>query len=428
MSANPTTDTVGRHRRTQFAVVLFCAFLNMLDGYDVLVMGFAMPHLPQDFASNTQKGYLVSAALAGMAVGAMGLARFADLYGRRRLLLAGLAVNTLGLAASALSVNFEALLVTRFVTGIAIGMISVVIVVLGQESAPENRRSIALGIVMIGYPVGTMLAGFAGAGLITWVGGAWQGMFWVGAVLGALSLVVTAAFLRESPAFLARRAVGQSEHETVSRRENSLLRQALRTRTVLLAGGYSMLTAAYYFVGTWTPQLIKNASGDAGSGALAGIMIGLGAVIGGTAFGAVGLKFAGARIAAATSLVAAVAIALFAMTLRGPLALTMATVLGAAIYAALTGYTATSTAVYPVLARAKGYGAMMGVGRAGAILSPIVAGYALSVSTPRTMYLAVIVPLTVAAVTAAALSRIRRVDDDAAVAAPAPGASLVGES
>ncbi|MFI9637096.1 MFS transporter [Nocardia sp. NPDC051929] len=422
MSSHPTPVTAGRDRRSQFAVVLFCAFLNMLDGYDVLVMGFAMPHLPDGFASNAQKGYLVSAALAGMAVGAIGLARFADIYGRRRVLLVGLAVNTLGLAASALSTNFESLLVTRFVTGIAIGMISVVIVVLGQESAPENRRSIALGIVMIGYPVGTMLAGFAGAGLITWVGGAWQGMFWVGAVLGALSLVVTAVFLRESPDFLARRAAAPREREIVFPRANSLLGHALRTRTVLLAGGYSMLTAAYYFVGTWTPQLIKNASGDAGSGALAGIMIGLGAVIGGTAFGAVGLRFAGARIAAVTSLVAAVAIAVFAVTLRGPLALTTATVLGAAIYAALTGYTATSTAVYPVLARAKGYGAMMGVGRAGAILSPIVAGYALSVLTPRTMYLAVIVPLIIAAVTAVALSRVRRVGD-AAVGVPVPGAS-----
>ncbi|WP_228835102.1 hypothetical protein [Nocardia abscessus] len=82
---------------------------------------------------------------------------------------------------------------------------------------------------------------------------------------------------------------------------------------------------------------------------------------------------AGARIAAVTALVAAVAIALFAVTLRGPIALTTAAVLGAAIYAALTGSAATSTAVYPVLARAKGYGAMMGVGRAGAILSPIIA-------------------------------------------------------
>jgi uncharacterized protein (DUF58 family) len=51
---------------------------------------------------------------------------------------------------------------------------------------------------------------------------------------------------------------------------------------------------------------------------------------------------------------------------------------------------------------------MMGVARGGAILSPIIAGYALSVMTPRTMYLAVIVPLVLAAVVATALMRVTR--------------------
>ncbi len=397
-------------RPYQIATVFFCMFLNMLDGYDVLVMGFAMPHLPEGFATNPQKGYLISAALAGMAVGAIGLARFADVFGRRRVLLAGLAVNTVGLAASALSSGFETLLVTRFVTGIAIGTISVVIVVLGQEVAPPHRRSVALGLVMIGYPLGTMLAGFAGAGLVSVAGGAWQGMFWIGAVLGTLSFVVTAAFLRESEDFLARKGAKEKSDRSAAEPQVQvrLLSRKLRTRTVFLVFGYSMLTAAYYFVGTWTPQLIKDASGDAGSGAFAGIMIGFGAVVGGSLFGAFGLRFPGARIAVVTSLVSAAAIAAFAVTLQGPFALAMAGLLGGGTFAAMSGYTSTSTAVYPVLARAKGYGAMMGIARGGAILSPIVAGYALSMLTPRAMYLAVIVPLVFAALAAIALTRITR--------------------
>ncbi len=182
-----------------------------------------------------------------------------------------------------------------------------------------------------------------------------------------------------------------------------------------------MLTAGYYFVSTWTPQLIKATSGDAGSGALAGIMIGVGSVVGASLFGAFGLRFPGARIAFATSLVSAVAIAAFAVTLQGPFALAMAALLGGGIFAGLSGYTSTSTAVYPVLARAKGYGAMMGIGRAGAILSPIVAGYALSVMTPRAMYLAVIVPLLLAALVAVALMRVTRaVEADASHAEAHP--------
>ncbi|GAA3131141.1 hypothetical protein GCM10020255_004920 [Rhodococcus baikonurensis] len=56
--------------------------LYLLDGYDIFVMGYALPHLPDGFATPAQKGYLISAALVGMGLGAF-LGRFADVYGRR---------------------------------------------------------------------------------------------------------------------------------------------------------------------------------------------------------------------------------------------------------------------------------------------------------------------------------------------------------
>ena len=64
---------------------------------------------------------------------------------------------------------------------------------------------------------------------------------------------------------------------------------------------------------------------------------------------------------------------------------------------------------------------MGSIGRAGAILSPIVAGYALSVMTPRVMNLAVIVPLLLAALVAVALMRVTRaVEADASHAEAHP--------
>ncbi|MGY0499341.1 MFS transporter [Nocardia sp. FBN12] len=387
-------------RSYQVVIVALCTVLNMIDGYDLLVVGFTLPHLPEGFATNPQKGYLLSAALAGMAIGAIGLARFADVFGRRRVLIAGLAVNTIGLAGSALSTGFATLLVSRLVTGAAIGTISVVIIVLGQEVVSQNRRSLALGVIMIGSPIGTMLAGFASAGLMSMAGGAWQGLFWIGAAAGCLSLVLTAVLLRESTDFV------QTTSETHV--DVRLLGPDLRYRTLLLASGYSMIAAAYYFIGTWTPQLISDVSGSTDSGAFAGIMVGVGQVIGGCVYGALGVRVLGARIAAAAAVIASVAVAAFAVALDGPVAQWLAAILGGTVFAALTGYVATSTAVYPLRARAKGYGAMLGVGRGGAIMAPVVAGYALNVVDARAMYLAVTVPLMIAALAAMALTRVAR--------------------
>ncbi|MFT3660750.1 MAG: MFS transporter [Gordonia sp. (in: high G+C Gram-positive bacteria)] len=136
MSAPAAQTAKPRLRPYQLVSLLLCMVLNMLDGYDIFIMAFAGPHLPEGFAGDRMLGWLISAALAGQAVGALGMARFADVIGRRRLLLIALTVNTAGLVFSALSVDAWMLLGCRFVTGIAVGMITVVAVVLGQELAP----------------------------------------------------------------------------------------------------------------------------------------------------------------------------------------------------------------------------------------------------------------------------------------------------
>lgn len=56
-------------RPYQWLIVVLCMFCNMLDGFDFFAMGFVLPHLPADFAAPSEKGYLISAGLLGMARG-----------------------------------------------------------------------------------------------------------------------------------------------------------------------------------------------------------------------------------------------------------------------------------------------------------------------------------------------------------------------
>jgi len=51
---------------------------------------------------------------------------------------------------------------------------------------------------------------------------------------------------------------------------------------------------------------------------------------------------------------------------------------------------------------------MYGAGRVGAIATPILAGYALNVMSPQAIYLAVVVPLTIAALACVAMFVISR--------------------
>ncbi|MFJ6263379.1 MFS transporter [Rhodococcus erythropolis] len=418
-------------RPFQFGVVMLCMLLNMLDGYDIFVMGFALPHLPEGFASASEKGYLISAALVGMGVGAMLIARVADIFGRRLTLLVALVVNTISLVASAKAHNYETLLVGRFVTGVAIGTISVVVVVLLQEIAPPSRRNLAIGLGLFGFPLGSTVAGISGATLIAISGGSWQGLFWIGTAISMLLFVITYTFMPESVAFLRKQGTpealrradallsridleDENEHSSGTEPDSHakdkiyLLGRDLRWRTLFLWTGYTCLTAAYYFVGAWTPQLITDASGNEASGALVGIMISVGTLLATITFGLVGLRRPAVQIACVFPVIAMIAIVAFSVSLQGAFALMMACLMGLCIYGGITAFTATATATYPILSRAKGYGTMLGVGRIGAVVSPIIAGYALTVMSPQAMYLSVTVPLALSAAAAFGLLRISR--------------------
>ncbi|WP_440712444.1 MFS transporter [Gordonia sp. FQ] len=434
----PTATRGPRLRPYQLASLLLCMVLNMLDGYDIFIMAFAGPHLPDGFASDRMLGWLISAALAGQAVGALGMARFADIIGRRRLLLIALTLNTAGLVASALSVNAWMLMGCRFVTGIAVGMITVVAVVLGQELAPKNGRSLAVGLVVVGYPLGSTVAGLSAAALLELVGGAWQGMFWVGTGLSVLIALIAFALLPESVAFLHRRGTPESRqqaadlarrlgledlggdapesvtaHDTLPR--SRLLGRDLWLRTVLLCTGYSLLTAGYYFVGTWTPKLVTKVSDEA-AGTAAGLCISIGTLVGAFVFGILGMCFRASAFAVVSAIVGAVTVAIFAFVPGSGVAYALAVLLGIAVFGCITAFTAASTFLYPIDARASSYGTMNGVGRLGAVLGPIIAGYAVNVLSVKGTYLIAAILLAGAAVAAIAIDRtVRAGTEEAAV-------------
>lgn len=274
----------------QILIVAVCSLVNLLDGYDLFVMGYALPHISDEYATAAAKGYLVSAALFGIGVGAFFLARLADVHGRRPVLIGALILNTAGLLISSLAPNYSVLIVSRFATGMAIGVLGAISMIIAQEMSPPSRRSLSVGVVLFGYPLGTFVAGLAGAAVIEAAGG-WKGLFWLGFGLSALVTVVVVVLIPETVAYLRGTSdkAAQEAADKLSARVNleegvptdtgvpagaidngpntKLLGPGLRTTTLLLWFGYGFCTAAFYFIGSWTPQLIKNETGDAGSGA-----------------------------------------------------------------------------------------------------------------------------------------------------------------
>ena len=70
----------------QVATIALCTAINMLDGFDVLVMSFAASSVAKEWdLLPSEVGILLSAGLFGMAIGSIWLAPYADKIGRHHL-------------------------------------------------------------------------------------------------------------------------------------------------------------------------------------------------------------------------------------------------------------------------------------------------------------------------------------------------------
>lgn len=142
----------------QMFVIGICVVINMLDGFDVLVVAFTASSIATDWSiPNSSLGIILSAGLFGMAAGSLFLAPYADHIGRRYMILAGLVIITIGKLASAFSQSVWQLVSARLFTGLGIGGLLASMNVLVAEYSSRKYRSLAISFLQSGYPIGATI-------------------------------------------------------------------------------------------------------------------------------------------------------------------------------------------------------------------------------------------------------------------------------
>ncbi|MEE2993786.1 MAG: MFS transporter [Gemmatimonadota bacterium] len=96
-------------------------------------------------------GLLVSTYAIAAAVASFTLGPVSDLWGRRRLLLIGLAVFAVGTLLWGLATSYATMLVFRALTGVAAGTLSLNFTAFIGDYFSYGRRGVAMGMVMSGY-------------------------------------------------------------------------------------------------------------------------------------------------------------------------------------------------------------------------------------------------------------------------------------
>ncbi|WP_394833044.1 MFS transporter [Pendulispora rubella] len=399
------TDTVrdavrhGPMSRFQLVAVAICIGLNMLDGFDVLVMAFTSSSVAAEWAlSGRQVGMLLSAGLFGMTAGSLFLAPWADRFGRRAIVLVCLTLCIVGMLLSAFAGGPVELAALRVVTGIGIGGMLASINVITAEYSSDRWRNTAVSLQATGYPIGATIGGSIAAVLITHYG--WRSVFVFGALASAAMVPIVLGRLPESLDFLLDKRPPRALEKV-----NALLRRMIRpevrelpapapspvraalpmrrlfgegmTRpSVLIALSFFLQMLSFYFVLSWTPKLLVHAGLSKQQGITGGVLLNLGGIVGGTIFGYLAARFGVQRLTAIAMVTASVCAVVFGMVARDlSMAFPVALLIGAFIFAAMVGLYSLTPSLYPPSIRTTGVGWAIGIGRLGAILAPSTAGF-----------------------------------------------------
>src|SRR5215472_4370737 len=384
----------------QWLAVAVTVGLNALDGFDVLSVSFASPGIAKDWGiDRATLGWVLSMELFGMALGSLLLGGVADKVGRRPTILGCLVAMAAGMFGASAARGVAELLPWRLLTGLGIGGTLAAINAVAAEISNRRWRSFAMGLMVIGYPLGGVIGGLFVPRLLT--AASWHSVFIAGGWATAAFLPLVWLLVPESVAFLDRRrtpgalprinrilarlghppadALSEAEGTAARRSIADVLKPGLLATTVVVTFCYFAHITSFYFLVKWVPKIVVDMgfAPQAAAGVL--MWVSIGGAIGGALFGLIATRIALRPLTVCTLLAGALMIARFGRSapdldsLKSTLAVT-----GLFTNAAIAGFYLLFAQLFPTHVRATGTGFAIGVGRGGAVLAPIIAGYLLN--------------------------------------------------
>ena len=387
----------GEMTRIQYIVVILTIALNALDGFDVLAISFASPGIAQEWGTTRfALGFILSAELWGMAMGSIMLGGVADSMGRKPTILGCLLLMVVGMFMVTFTSNLYVLCAWRVVTGIGIGGMLASINAQAAEFSNNRNRATVIAAMSAGYPIGGVIGGLIVSRLLEYFD--WRVVFYFGTIMTGLMIPLVWFMMPESIHWLVRRnpanalarinavltrlghrlveLVPEIQEQEKGKAWVDLFSRKYMATTLLLAIAYFLHIANFYFILKWVPDIIVRMGFDASNAGDIITMASVGGLLGCMVFALVGrrmnLKF--------------LTITIFVLSWLGTIVfgqvpenlLVIAVVVAIAgffINAGIVGMYTLAAQLFPTHLRASGTGFIVGFGRGGSMLSPIVASF-----------------------------------------------------
>ncbi len=388
----------------QMFIIAITVGLNGLDGIDVLSISFASTGIAAEWGIDKGGlGIVLSMELFGMAVGSILLGWVADTIGRRKIMIGCLITMAIGMFMVTTVNNVVELSIWRIITGLGIGGLLSAITAITAEFSNLKNRYLCVSIMAIGYPIGGIIGGEIARHLL--IEHDWRSVFYFGAALTTFFIPLFYFVVPESVHWLVRKqpagaldkvnktlkrighkAVGVLPEITPEVRKKSfgdLFAPGLRSTTIIITAAYFLQITTYYFILKWLPDVVVGMGFSASEGANMLKYANIGGALGGTLLGLMTLRLDVKKLTMAALALSAVFITFLGST---PADLDYIKVIAALCgffgNSGIVGMYALFPAAFPTHVRASGTGFTVGMGRGGAILSPIIVGFMFQAGLP----------------------------------------------
>ena len=183
-----------RRRAWTLGIVSTALFMVVLDN---LVVSVALPSIRRDLGASIQAlEWTVNAYVLAYAVLLLTGAALGDLFGRKRVFIAGVALFTASSAAAALAPSIGLLIAARAAQGVGAAIATPLTLTLLAEAFPPDQRGVALGIWSGISGIAVALGPLVGGAVIEL--SSWHWIFWINVPIGIALVPLAAARLTES--------------------------------------------------------------------------------------------------------------------------------------------------------------------------------------------------------------------------------------
>lgn len=388
-------------RLSQWRALGLCSIVAMLDGFDLQVMSFVAPVISERYGFSSEvMGTLLAAALAGLMIGSLLASPLSDRWGRKPVIIAACVLMGLFSLLTAFAESAVQFLTLRFLTGLGLGAALPNVQTLTAEIVPQNRRALLMTLMFLGFPFGAIVGGIGSAPLISAWG--WQAPFVAGGVLPLIVAIFLMFSLNESIRWLARHRpndpqladfVGEDTKEPVpagleeARPMPGSFNEPITDHPLGCAGRSLTLSLWLLFFAnlmllytllTWLPSLVSRLGQSLEASIHAAVAFNIGGAFGGLILAWLMDRIGGVRALTAAYGLALILLPLVAiLKLDGPLLLLGILILGIPVAGTPFGVSALAASLYATPVRGRGVGWALAIGRLGAVIGPMLAGYVL---------------------------------------------------